>query len=341
MKVAEFDYALPKNLIATHPGQPRESARLMHVKGLSHTHLTIADLPNQLQAGDMLVVNNTKVIPARLFGKRGELSVEVLLHRYMPNANKWEVFAKPTKRLKLGQIIHFNSGLEAEVLHKNENGTIHIAFNMPHQPMMDVLQTIGHLPLPPYIERDAEAEDALHYQTSYAKHEGSVAAPTAGLHLTESLREQLTHRGVEWVEITLHVGAGTFQPVKVEDTSEHVMHSEFVDISSEAAARINNRKGRLVAVGTTSLRSLESAADENGRIQPMLGDTDIFITPGYAFKTADMLLTNFHLPKSTLMMLISAFAGHDNVMKAYEVAIAKAYRFYSYGDACLLERESS
>ncbi len=286
-----------------------------------------------------MVFNDTRVIPARLYGRRNAASVEVLLHKQC-GSKGWQCFAKPGKKLKPGDRIEFAENFYATVKDKFSDGQVVLEFYTSD--LRKELERHGHMPLPPYIEKKRHADDSdkAHYQTVYAKHEGSVAAPTAGLHFTESLLKAIDAAGVKRVNVTLHVGGGTFLPVKVEDTKDHVMHSEWAEITADAAAVINAAK-RVIVVGTTSLRTLESAADEKGVVQPFSGETDIFITPGYTFKAVDMLLTNFHLPCSTLFMLVCAFAGTDTMKAAYAHAIARKYRFYSYGDACLLYKNES
>lgn len=343
MHLSLFDFTLPDSSIATQPARPRESARLLHITPnapLDDKH--IYDLPELLRPDDVLVMNNTKVIPARLYGRRGEMKVEVLLHRQREDGT-WLAFARPTKRLKIGQVIQFADDFCAEVLQKREEGDILLRFDAAADDFTAKLHRYGQMPLPPYITRPdgANAADADDYQTCYAQHEGSVAAPTAGLHFTPALLQQLRAKGIDTYEVTLHVGAGTFQSVKVEDTQDHHMHSEWGEVSAEVAAALNAAKAtgrRIVAVGTTSLRVLESATDAGGIIHPFARDTAIFITPGYRFRLIDALLTNFHLPKSTLFMLVCALAGIEKMQTAYAHAIASGYRFYSYGDACLIEK---
>ncbi|MBN8543516.1 MAG: tRNA preQ1(34) S-adenosylmethionine ribosyltransferase-isomerase QueA [Alphaproteobacteria bacterium] len=338
MRVALFDFNLPPERIAYTPAEPRESAKLLHVSDtLSDKH--IADVPEFLDAGDIVVFNNSKVIPARLFTNVGEKQVEVLLHRKL--ADGWSAFAKPARKLKEGMTLTFGENFHAEVTGRTEDGQVLLRFEKSGSELHLLLERYGHMPLPPYISRDDTAEDKTNYQTVYARHEGSVAAPTAGLHFTQNLLEKIKSKGVQTAFVTLHVGAGTFQPVKVEDTAEHVMHHEWAEITQETADAINAARaagGRVIAVGTTSLRILETVAAEDGILKPYSGDTNIFITPGYRFRIVDRLMTNFHLPKSTLFMLVSAFAGLEKMQQAYAHAIANQYRFYSYGDACLLER---
>lgn len=338
MKVSLFDFTLPEGRIATHPAEPRDSAKLLHVAERM-ADCIVRDLPQLLNPGDILVFNNSRVIPARLFTKIGEKSVEVLLHR-MQGDGTWTAFARPAKKLKAGMVIEFAPGFSAAIEGRTEDGQVVLRFTR-HESVFDDLRAHGHMPLPPYIDRADTADDKQSYQTMYARHDGSVAAPTAGLHFTPALMAALTARGVKQAYVTLHVGAGTFQPVKVEDTREHVMHKEWIEMTAEAATAINETKragGKVVAVGTTSLRILESVAAEDGTLAPFSGETGIFITPGYRFKLVDRLMTNFHLPKSTLFMLVSAFAGLERMQQAYAHAIETGYRFYSYGDTSLLER---
>lgn len=329
MRVELFDFELPKERIALAPARPRDSAKLLHV-GNKLRDLSVRDLPSLLEPGDVLVFNDSKVIPARLFT---DTNIEVLLHRPL-GQGRWSAFAKPARKLKEG-IITFMPDFTAEMQGRTEDGQVLLRFG---DDLFVKLEKYGHVPLPPYIDRADEQADKTSYQTIYAKHEGSVAAPTAGLHFTPELMKALEARGVQKAFVTLHVGAGTFQPVKVEDTNDHVMHKESFSIAEEAARTINEAKGRVIAVGTTSLRILETVADERGKLRATSGETGIFITPGYRFKVVDRLLTNFHLPKSTLFMLVSAFAGLERMQSAYAHAIGAAYRFYSYGDCCLLEK---
>lgn len=336
MKTDLFDFELPSGRIATQPVTPRDSARMMVVNGGAITDSCVAALADFFQKGDVIVFNNTRVIPARLRGKRGTASIEVTLHKII-DGNHWHAFAKPGKRLRIDDTVVFANGFTAVVKDKLESGEVKLEFTCDN--LSEQLRQHGSMPLPPYMKRDANTGDMHDYQTVYAKHDGAVAAPTAGLHFTNSLMDTLKKKGVQPVFITLHVGAGTFLPVKVDDTDAHKMHSEYAEISQEAVDIINAAKKaerRIIAVGTTSLRALESAAYENGILKSFTGDTDIFITPGYTFKIVDILITNFHLPRSTLFMLVSAFAGLDTMKKAYRHAIAENYRFYSYGDACLL-----
>ena len=343
MDVSLFDFALPESLIALRPAEPRESAKLLAVDdGLNDS--TLAQFPGYLRAGDVLVVNDTKVFPARLKGRVGGTTVEILLHQ-QAGALTWRGFAKPAKKLKIDSALSFAENFSAHVVGKEPDGQVLLSFDCAAENFHTLLAQHGLMPLPPYIEkkRPADAQDAQDYQTRYATHTGSVAAPTAGLHLTEALLNQLREKGVSVVKLTLHIGAGTFQPVKVQDTAEHVMHGEWLEVTSAAANEINEARaagGRIIAVGTTSLRSLEAASDATGKILPYTGETRIFITPGTPIRTADMLLTNFHLPKSTLFMLVSAFCGLEVMQTAYKHAIENRYRFYSYGDACLLFKKT-
>lgn len=337
MRVDEFDYELPDSAIALRPAEPREEAKLLIVKPDSLEDRQVKDLPDLLSAGDLLIFNNTKVIPARLFGKRGELNCEVLLHK-QTGLDSWEAFARPLKRLRVGERIIFAENFSADILRKIDDH-LELRFSCTGADLIAAFERYGHMPLPPYIERADDKNDRHDYQTIFAKTPGAVAAPTASLHYTEALLEKLKAKGIATAEITLHVGAGTYQPVRVEDTKDHVMHAEWIDVSPAVAAQINATResgGRVIAVGTTVLRSLESCPCEEGRILPFTGETKIFITPGYRFKNIDLLLTNFHLPKSTLLMLVSAFAGMARMKSAYAHAINHKYRFYSYGDTSLL-----
>lgn len=346
MKVDLFDFDLPRRHIANHPACPRDSARLLDLTGEGFADRVMRDLPDLLQPGDLLIGNNTKVIPARLDGLRGEVKIEATLHMRTAD-DEWLAFAKPGKRLKVGQRVDFAEDFSAEVTEKREGGEIRFKFNCGGEELFQCLETHGRMPLPPYIQRsreDAEgANDRNDYQTVYAEEEGAVAAPTAGLHFTDELFQGLEKRGVQFETVTLHVGAGTFLPVKVDHTEDHQMHAEWGTLTQETVDRINATRmagGRVIAIGTTSLRLLESAATAPGILKPFTGETDIFITPGYQFKIVDLLLTNFHLPRSTLFMLVSAFAGLEKMHAAYEHAKNENYRFYSYGDGCLLRRET-
>lgn len=338
MRVADFDFELPPERIALRPASPRESAKLLVVGNGLHD-LTVADLPGQLRAGDVLVFNNTKVIPAALSGHRvGRLGttpkIEALLHMRLDGA-RWRAFVKPAKKLRAGDQIQFGE-LKALVEEKGEEGEVTLAFAVSGAALDEALATTGRMPLPPYIEskRAQDEQDKQDYQTIFAKHSGAVAAPTAALHFTPNLMQRLEALGVNHEFVTLHVGAGTFLPVKVDDTKDHKMHAEWGEVSADVASRLKSiraKGGRIIAVGTTSLRLLEAS-----RLEAFSGTTEIFVTPGYRFHGIDGLLTNFHLPKSTLFMLVSAFAGQERMKAAYAHAIANNYRFYSYGDASLL-----
>jgi S-adenosylmethionine:tRNA ribosyltransferase-isomerase len=340
MLVSEFDFNLPRELIATAPANPRDSARLLLVGEHFFSDKSIGDFPSLLNNGDVLVFNDTKVIPAQLVGYRGEARIDFNLHKNIADG-VWKVFARNAKRVKCQDVIKISESFLATVLDK-DGGELTLEFSAKGEEFFRLLNQHGTPPLPPYIERDgAKASDVDDYQTVYARNEGAVAAPTAGLHFTENLLEKIAERGVTCVFTTLHVGAGTFLPIKVDDTKDHKMHSEYGIITQEAADIINSAKasgGRVIAVGTTSLRLLETVADSDGCLRKFAGDTDIFITPGYKFKIVDNLLTNFHLPKSTLFMLVSAFAGTEKMKAAYAHAIENKYRFYSYGDACFLTK---
>ena len=339
-KLSDFDFELPAEAIAQKPADPRESARLLYPQGDSFTDHLIADLPDLLRAGDLLVVNNTRVIPAQLTGRKGEGRIRFTLHK-REASDSWQAFAKPAKKCTPGTMIAFEEGLSAEVTEKLEGGAVNLRFNRSGTALDAAIEAVGAMPLPPYIKRHDGPDDAdkQDYQTVFAQHTGAVAAPTAGLHFTEGLKQRLIEKGVCFSEVTLHVGAGTFLPVKVEAIHAHQMHSEWGEVSAEVVTSIKQTKargGRIICVGTTSLRILEAAYQANGELLPFTGETDIFITPGYQFGVVDMLLTNFHLPRSTLLMLVSAFSGHKQIMSAYHYAIEQGYRFFSYGDACLL-----
>lgn len=348
MLTSDFDYELPPEAIAQHP-VPRGESRLLVLNNEGpERHQRVGDLPRLLHPGDLLVLNDTRVIPARLFGRRlqsdGELGgrMELLLVEKV-GEREWEALARPGKRARPGTTILFETGLTAEVLEKREeDGRYQVRFSEAVEGHLDRL---GHIPLPPYIQREDAAEDRERYQTVFARRPGAIAAPTAGLHFSTGLLEELRQAGVETAEVTLHVGIGTFKPVSAERVEEHRMDSERYEIGEEAAEairRTRERGGRVVAVGTTVVRTLESAAlAGEGQIRPGSGSTWLFITPGFEFQVVDVLLTNFHLPRSTLLMLVSAFAGRERVLAAYAEAIREGYRFYSYGDAMLLERSAS
>jgi S-adenosylmethionine:tRNA ribosyltransferase-isomerase len=352
MKLDAFDYTLPSNMIATSPAEPREAARLLDLSCNNLIDRQVGDFPSLLRAGDVLVVNDTEVIPARLKGKRGESSISVTLHKRVSD-HVWCVFAKPAKKCRIDDMIMFSDDFAAKVLGRGIGGNVELGFINPEsgdaltRTQLDVcIDRYGSIPLPPYIARpngirESDKED---YQTMFAEHRGAVAAPTAGLHFTPGLVNRISTAGVAIVPVTLHVGAGTFSPVTVDNIFEHKMHSEWGQIDVQTAATINTARangGRVIAVGTTSLRILEACYQQNNKIMAFAGETDIFITPGYEFGVTDGLLTNFHLPKSTLLILVSAFAGMRQIALAYRHAIAERYRFFSYGDACFMTRNSS
>lgn len=340
LKLSDFYYDLPKELIAQDPLEDRSSSRLLvlHRKSGRVEHRVFTDIVEYLKPGDCLVRNNTKVIPARLYGTRVDTgaTIELLLLKRMEN-DVWETLVKPGKKARKGAAISFGDGiLTGEIIDVKEDGNRLIQFRYEGI-FEEILDQLGQMPLPPYITHTLK--DKNRYQTVYAKYEGSAAAPTAGLHFTEELFRKLEEKGVLVANVTLHVGLGTFRPVKVDDVSKHHMHTEFYQVTKEEADRINKAKqagGRIVCVGTTSCRTIESAADENGVLKPGQGDTDIFIYPGYSFKMMDVLITNFHLPESTLLMLVSALAGKEQVMRVYEEAVQERYRFFSFGDAMII-----
>lgn len=339
MRVEQFDFTLPQDRIALRPASPRDSARMLVVDAGGLADRLVSDLPRLLRPGDVLVFNDTRVIPAQLEGRRGDARVGATLHK-RAGPREWWAFVRNGRRVRLGDRIDFGAGVHAVAVEKGEAGALLLAFE-GREPVELLLERAGRMPLPPYIagKRPADARDADDYQTMFAREEGAVAAPTAALHFTPRLVEALDAAGVARETLTLHVGAGTFLPVKAELVAEHRMHAEWGRIAPEAAERLNRIRaggGRIVAVGTTSLRLLESAAGEDGRLQPFEGDTAIFITPGYRFRAVGGLLTNFHLPRSTLFMLVSALMGLERMQQAYAHAIEAGYRFYSYGDASLL-----
>ena len=354
MRVDDFDFDLPEELIALRPASPRSASRLLHVSAML-ADLQFADIVGILKPGDLLVRNNTKVIPAALQGIRlardaagQDIQVEINLHKLVSVDDdaciNWRAFARPAKRLKQGDRLVFSPSLEATVSSRT-GAEIELSFRMSAEVFDRALRDAGHMPLPPYIgrKRQVDERDEEDYQTVFASEQGSVAAPTAGLHFTEEIFAQLAARKVRLADVTLHVGAGTFLPVTAEDTEDHKMHAEWGEVSAETASLMNETLAagnRVVSVGTTSLRLLESAATDEG-VQPFSDETDIFITPGFRFRAVDGLLTNFHLPRSTLFMLVSAFSGQARMKAAYEHAIENAYRFYSYGDACYLERHDN
>jgi len=339
MRVDLFDFELPPDRIALRPARPRDSARLLLVEGDKISDHQVLDLPQLLRPGDVLVFNDTKVIPAQLEGRRGDASIGATLHK-PEGPRDWRAFLRNAKRARVGDTIDFGAGVSASVADKAEDGSALLHFD-GDEPVELLLDRAGRMPLPPYIasKRPPDEADRADYQTMFARAEGAVAAPTAALHFTPRLLEALDERGIGRETLTLHVGAGTFLPVKAEDTSGHKMHAEWGRIGAATANRLNAVRasgGRLIAVGTTSLRLLESAAGDDGIVRPFEGDTAIFITPGYRFRAIDGLITNFHLPRSTLFMLVSALMGLDVMKGAYSHAIAASYRFYSYGDASLL-----
>lgn len=348
MRVSDFSFVLPEELIARYPNKDRTSSRLMAVNGNSGevNHLNFLALIDQIQAGDLLVFNNTRVIPARMFGQKDSGGkVEVLVERLI-DEHRILAHVRASKAPKVGTEILLEGKVKATMVARHDSLFELVIHG--DKSVLTVLDEIGHMPLPPYIDRPDEDSDRERYQTVYNEKPGAVAAPTAGLHFDDAMLEQLKAKGVELAFVTLHVGAGTFQPVRVTEIADHIMHAEYVEVSAEVVAQINKTKkngGRVIAVGTTSVRSLESAAkkaQENGtQLAPFYGDTDIFITPGYQFNLIDALVTNFHLSESTLLMLVSAFAGYENIMTAYQHAITEKYRFFSYGDAMFLTKKTN
>ncbi len=342
MRTDDFDFDLPTDLIAQSPAVPRDAARLLDI-GETLGDRRIADLPTILRPGDIMVFNDTRVIPARLTGRRGAARVEITLHKQV-SADRWLAFAKPARRLKPGDRLDFAPNFHADVIGKGDGGEVTVEMSKSGDAFMAALVEYGDIPLPPYINRPEgpAASDLEQYQTIYARHDGAVAAPTAGLHFSEPLFAALDAAGIQRISVTLHVGAGTFLPVTADDVASHTMHSEWGRIDAAAADAINAAReagGRVVAVGTTAIRLLETAAAEDGTMTPFEGDTSLFIVPGFRFRVVDILLTNFHLPRSTLFMLTCAFAGSARMKAAYAHAIREHYRFYSYGDACLLHRD--
>lgn len=351
MQLSDFDFHLPEGLIATRPARPRSSARLLVAQGDAIADRRVSDLPDLLGPGDLLVLNDTRVIPARLTGERrrqtpqGEVSARVEVTLLEPASQGWRALAKPLRKLKPGEVIRFGETLSARVLSIAE-AELALDFDAEGSALDAALEQVGDMPLPPYIaaQRAPDDRDRTDYQTIWARHSGAVAAPTASLHFDDALMARLRERGVEFVHVTLHVGAGTFLPVKVDDVTTHRMHAEWGEITPEAAQRINAAKaagGRVIPVGTTALRLLESAATEDGRVTPYRAATDIFVYPGYRFRVTDALMTNFHLPRSTLLMLVSALMGRDRISRIYQHAVSHGYRFFSYGDASLLLPERS
>lgn len=340
MRVDIFDYDLPVEKIATSPARPRDASRLLDLTGGKLADKTILDLPGIFQPNDLLVINDTRVIPSRLNGLRDSVKIEITLHKQIENGI-WAAFARPAKRLKQGDKIVFNSTFKATVQSRNA-GEVILDFQSDDQTILDELHKIGRMPLPPYIKRSELSKSELDqqdYQSVFAKRLGAVAAPTASLHFTPALLNEIKLQGVKQVNITLHVGAGTFLPVTASDSDDHKMHSEWAELTNDAISLIKETKksgGRIIALGTTVLRVLESAA-LNGELRAFSGETDLFITPGFTFRVVDLLLTNFHQPRSTLIMLVAAFAGTNRILEAYEYAKNNGYRFLSYGDACLIE----
>lgn len=344
LTLADFDYQLPAERIAHEPARPRDAARLLRVHDGGLTDLTIRDLPTLLRPGDILVANDTRVFPAQLYGRRGEARVGITLDRPCADGT-WKALARNARRLRADDMLAIEGAdaLTARVVGKEPDGSLILAFNREGEALMQAFEQAGALALPPYIDRPDGPlpSDATDYQTVFAARQGAVAAPTAGLHFTPALLAALDAAGVRRVTVTLHVGIGTFLPVRVDRVADHRMHAERGEVTANAARLVNEARregGRVIAVGTTSLRLLESAALADGTVAPFLGDTSLFILPGYRFKVVDRLVTNFHLPKSTLLMLVSAFQGRERMLAAYAHAVQAGYRFHSYGDACFLER---
>jgi S-adenosylmethionine:tRNA ribosyltransferase-isomerase len=342
MQLTDFDFDLPEALIATRPARPRSSARLLLAEGEAISDRHVFDLVDIFRPGDRLVLNNTKVLPARLFGTRtrGAATARIEVTLLEPAPQGWRALARPLRKVAVGEVIRFSDRLSAQVAAKSETD-LTLAFDLSGEDFDADLAEAGVMPLPPYIaaKRAADDQDRTDYQTVFARHAGAVAAPTASLHFDEPLLRALAAKGVDFTEVTLHVGAGTFLPVKVEDVTTHRMHAEWGRVTAAAAAEINATKragGRVIPVGTTALRLIESAADPQGTLHPWEGETDIFIYPGYRFRVTDALMTNFHLPKSTLMMLVAALMGQSRIRRIYSHAIEQGYRFFSYGDSSLL-----
>ena len=345
MDISLFDYELSEDLIAQNPCYPGDNSRLLNCIEKVSKDLKFKDLPKILNPGDVLVINNTRVIPSRLFGKRDEVNIEVTLHLKVKR-NLWRAFIKPGRKCKIGEIIIFKNNLKAKLIEKFVQGDVLLEFNKGDQNLLNAVNHQGEMPLPPYIKRKIKSnDDKENYQTIFADLDGAVAAPTAGLHFTGKLINQLQKKGVLFAPITLHVGAGTFLPVKVNNIFDHKMHKEWGSVGKVTAEIINDaiaNNKRIISVGTTSLRILETIAKtNNGKIKPWSGFTDLFITPGFKFKIVNLLITNFHLPKSTLLMLVSAFHGRDNIFKKYQYAITQKYRFFSYGDSCIVSRDNN
>ena len=345
MDISLFDYELSEDLIAQKPCYPRDNSRLLNCIEKVSEDLKFKDLPKILNPGDVLVINNTRVIPSRLFGKRDEVNIEVTLHLKVKR-NLWRAFIKPGRKCKIGEIIIFKNNLKAKLIEKFVQGDVLLEFNKGDQNLLNAVNHQGEMPLPPYIKRKIKSNvDKENYQTIFADLDGAVAAPTAGLHFTGKLINQLQKKGVLFAPITLHVGAGTFLPVKVNNIFDHKMHKEWGSVGKITAEIINDaiaNNKRIISVGTTSLRILETIAKiNNGKIKSWSGFTDLFITPGFKFRIVNLLITNFHLPKSTLLMLVSAFHGRDNIFKKYQYAIKQKYRFFSYGDSCIFSRDNN
>ncbi len=343
MRTGQFDFNLPQERIAQKPAYPRDSSRLLEITPDKLSDHGVLDLPDLLKPDDLLVLNDTRVIPTRLHGRRGNARIEVTLHKPIENRDTWYAFARPGRRLRAGDEINFADGFSAQLIEKRAGGEVLLQLTATTGSVIEAIHANGAMPLPPYIQRAGQndPDDVANYQTIYARQTGAVAAPTAGLHFTERLFQRLDERGVQKTFITLHVGAGTFLPIKSETVQEHRMHTEYGVLSTEtvdAIERTRDKGGRVVAVGSTALRLIETAADEDGSVRPFEGDTDLFIMPGYRFKAVDLFLTNFHLPRSTLFVLVSAFAGIQRMRDAYTHAITADYRFYSYGDCCLLHK---
>ena len=344
MDISLFDYELDSNLIAQKPYFPRDESRLLSCLNNDFQDLRFKDLPTLLNSGDVLVINNTEVIPSRLFGKRDQVNIEVTLHLNVEN-NLWRAFLKPGRKCRVNDELIFQNNLKANIIEKFEAGDVLLDFNCHKENLLAEIKNQGEMPLPPYIKRhERSIDDVKDYQTIFAAHKGAVAAPTAGLHFTDSVIKNLENKGVQFAPITLHVGAGTFLPVKSDNILEHKMHEEWCSLSQKSSDTLNNaiqNNKRIISVGTTCLRVLETIAKKNkGKIIPWSGFTDLFITPGFKFNIVDILITNFHLPKSTLLMLISAFHGRKRVFKSYEYAIRQKYRFFSYGDSCIFSKEN-
>jgi len=342
MKLSDFDFELPSNLIAQNPAYPRDTSKMLVINQNKFVDQRFFDLPNYITKNDLIICNNTKVLASRLEGSRNNTSIQITLHK-KNNNETWHAFAKPAKKLKINDQLKFKS-LNAKIIDKLEMGEIIIKFDCNNNELLNKLSAIGSMPLPPYIKRKIsnEYDDNLNYQTVYAKNLGAVAAPTAGLHFTNEILKKLIKNKINIDYVTLHVGAGTFLPVKSEEINNHKMHSEWGEVSHQVVEKITACKrngGKIISIGTTTLRILETAFDTStGKLKPFSGNTNIFIKPGYNFNSTDILLTNFHLPKSTLLMLVYAFGGIENIKSAYKYAIENKYRFFSYGDCCLIRK---